>query len=262
VIPCSRAGGAAAVLACAAAWPQAPADSQITIGTDRPAIANSSVVVPQGALQVENGLLSTDAGGRHALDLPESNIRYGLLQDTELRLTWPDYYRGFPQAGAGISGFGDSAIGLKQQLGPVGGFDLSAIAFTSVPSGAAGLSSRGYDPGVQLPWSRKLTDDWTAAGQLAAYWPTQGGKRNATREATFLVDRRLNARWDAFVEYAGDFPHAGGSRQLLHAGAACMLTAHQQLDFHAAAGLSAAAPRSFVGVGYSFLFVRLGRAGP
>jgi hypothetical protein len=36
-------------------------------------------------------------------------------------------------------------------------------------------------------------------------------------------------------------------------GMAYKLAPHHQLDLHAAVGVSAAAPRSFVGIGYSFL---------
>jgi hypothetical protein len=61
--------------------------------------------------------------------------------------------------------------------------------------------------------------------------------------------------WDAFIEYAGDFPQRGGSSQLLHVGTAYKLAALHQIDFHAAAGLSDAAPRWFVGAGYSYLFL-------
>jgi hypothetical protein len=105
-----------------------------------------------------------------------------------------------------------------------------------------------------LPWSRKLSDHWTLAGRAAFYWPTQAGKRNFTGETTFYLDRQLTKPWDAFVEYAGDFPERGGSRQLLHFGTAYKLARHHQIDFHVAVGLSCTAPDSFVGFGYSFLF--------
>jgi hypothetical protein len=246
---------AAASLAALGAQAQAPVDSP-TIATDRPAVANSSVVVPEGGFQVENGFLATDTGGGHVVDFPESNLRYGLLQKTELRLAVPDYFRGLSGDSAQATGIGDMALGLKQQLGPLGGFDVSLIAFTSLPTGADQVSSHGYDPGVQLPWSRTLTGALTAGGQLASYWPTQNGRRNVTREATFFLDRQLSAPCDAFVEYAADFPQTGGSRQILHVGTAYKLAAHHQVDFHVAAGLSAAAPRSFVGFGYSYLFLR------
>jgi hypothetical protein len=245
---------AAAVLALARAA-RAPADQEATIATDRPAVTESSVVVPVDGLQIESGMLATDTAGRYVTDLPEFDLRYGLLDKTELRLTLPDYFHDVPAANASASGLGDTAIGIKQQVGPLGGFDLAVIASVSLPTGSRALSSHGYDPAVQLPWSRSLPANWTVAGQLALYWPTVDGERNTTREVTLLFDRQLSVPCDAFIEYAGDFPQRGGSSQLLHVGTAYKLTAHHQIDFHAAAGLSDAAPRWFVGAGYSYLFL-------
>jgi hypothetical protein len=105
---------------------------------------------------------------------------------------------------------------------------------------------------VQLPWSRALSSNWTAAGMLSVYWPTQAGKRNVTGETTFLIDRQLIKRCDAFVEYAGDFPERGGPRHLAHFGAAFKPTPQQQLDIHIGIGLSSATLDHFIGVGYSF----------
>jgi hypothetical protein len=232
---------------------RALADTQTTIATDRPAVTESSVVVPEGGFQIENGFLATDSDGRYILDFPESDLRYGILANTELRFSLPD---DFQTLGGGASGFGDSAIGIKQQLGSLYGIDLSLVGFVTLPSGAQSETAHRYDPGVQLPWSRNLSPDWTLAGQLAFYWPTVNDVRNKTGEATILVDRQLSGPWDAFIEYAGDFPQRGGSSQLLHVGTAYKLSPHQQLDLHAAAGLSAAAPRWFVGIGYSFLFLQ------
>ena len=229
--------------------------SDITISTDRPSVGNSSVVVPQGGFQAENGLLSTNTAGNYVFDLPETNLRYGILRKTELRFTVPDYYHSL-SSGRAPSGFGDLALGVKQQLGPMHGFDLSAIFFISFPTGANTISSHGYDPGLQFPWSRKLGGKWTGAGQVAFYWPTYEQKHNFTGQTTFLVDRQLTKPWDVFVEYAGDFPQRGGSRQLLHFGTAYKLTRRQQIDFHVAVGLSDAAPRAYVGFGYSFLLIR------
>jgi hypothetical protein len=244
-------GGAfVCAMVCAAARGQEAPESSIT--TDRPAVTESSVVVPQGAFQVENGFLASDIDGHYLLDAPESDVRYGLLGKTELRVSLPDY---FHAAGAGAGGFGDSTIGMKQQLGPLAGFDVSLIGFVSLPTGAQAETSHHYDPGVQLPWSRGLPSGWTLAGQLAFYWPTISNQRDKTGEATILMDRQLTPPWDAFIEYAGDFPQRGSSSQLVHAGTAYKLSPHHQIDLHAAVGLSRAAPRSFIGLGYSFLLL-------
>jgi len=226
-------------------------DAAGPISTDRPAVTNSSVVVPPGSLQAENGFLETSSQGQSVLDGPESLVRFGVAKRTELRFTVPDYFHNLT-AGDG-SGFGDFAVGVKEQLGPTPGkFDVSVILFLSSPTGANTVSSGGYDPGLQLPWSRALSANWTAAGMFSVYWPTQGRTRNVTGESTFLFDRQLTKPWDAFVEYAGDFPELGGPRHLLHFGTALKLAKRHQIDFHVGMGLSSAAVDHLIGIGYSF----------
>jgi hypothetical protein len=170
-----------------------------------------------------------------------------------LRFTVPDYFHNLTTGNGVGSGFGDVAIGVKQQLGPARGFDVSVIAVPQLSDWRQhGVSSGGYDPGLQVPWSRALSANWTAAGMFSVYWPTQGRTRNVTGEFTFLFDRQLTKPWDAFIEYAGDFPEAGGPRHLLHFGTALKITKQQQIDFHVGVGLSSAAVDHLIGIGYSF----------
>lgn len=233
----------------------ATADTPGPIATDRPSVTDSSIVVPAGSLQAENGFLETASQGQSIVDGPETLLRLGIAAKTELRFTVPDYFDNLNAVGGGGTGFGDFAVGVKQQLGPTpGGFDVSAIVFFSFPTGAKDVSSGGYDGGAQVAWSRGLSAKWTAAGMLSLYWPTQGRSRNVTGEATILLDRQLTGPWDAFVEYAGDFPERGGSRHLMHFGTSLKLTKQQQVDFHFGAGLSPAAVDHFIGIGYSFRF--------
>lgn len=214
---------------------------------------------PKGDFQVENGLLATDTQGQYTLDFPETALRFGLIDKTELRLSAPDYFQALQGGTTVPSGFGDIAIGVKQQLGSTSGhFKLSFILFLSLPTGAKDVSSHGYDPGLQLPWSHPISENWTLSGQGAFYWPTQADKRNFSGQFTFALNRQLTKPWDTFIEYAGDFPQRGGSRQLLHFGSAYKLAPRHQIDFHIAAGLSRAAPDMFVGLGYSFL-LRIGK---
>jgi hypothetical protein len=225
------------------------------IATDRPAFTDSSVVVPQGSLQFENGFLETTEEGQQGFDFPETLARFGVAAKTELRLIVPDYYQNTSTTLGFGSGWGDLALGLKQQLGPIRGFDVSLVLSLSVPTGSRSISSHGYDPQIQLPWSRQISANWTAAGMFSLSWPTQGPQRNLTGQGTFLMDRQLTKPWDAFIEYAGNFPQRGGSQQYLHFGTAYKLTAQQQLDFHVGVGLSSAAVDHFIGFGYSFRFL-------
>ena len=236
-----------------------------TITTDRPAITDSSVVVPSGYLLFENGFTETENQGQQGFDLPETLVRFGLTPKTELRFTPPDYYHNF-DAGTGFgTGWGDLSLGLKQQLlASSTGFDASLIVALSFPTGANAVSSHGYDPQFLLPWSHPLPKNWTAAGMFSLLWPTQGPRRNLTGQASFLLDRQITSRWDAFLEYAGEFPQHGGPQNILHLGTAFKIRPNQQLDFHVGFGLSSAAVDHFLGFGYSFQLqaIRRGQHSP
>ena len=251
-------GGVGAAVASAQAPDASSASTGIT--THRPAIADSSAVVPNSWFQAENGLLDTGNQARRTLDFPETILRIGIAPNTELRFAAPDYYQNSGISFGPGSGFGDLAAGIKQQLrGMPGGFEASVVLMLSFPTGANGISSGGYDPSFQLPWSRKLSSNWTAAGMLSIYVPSQNGSHTVVGESTFLMDRQLTEAWDAFVEYAGDFPEAGGPRHLLHFGTAYKIAPQQQLDLHAGVGLSAGAVDHFIGIGYSLRFKLAGR---
>src|ERR1019366_1074397 len=175
------------------AYAQAPdaGSTEQTITTDRPAITDSSAVVPKGIFQEENGALDTGNHAPNTVDFPETIVRVGMGQSTELRFTAPDYYRDSANPAGLQSGLGDLALGVKQQFPNLGGFEWSAVITLSLPTGAAAISTHGYDPSFQLPWSHPLSSNWTAAGMLSVYTPTQNGSHTVIGEATFLVDRQL-----------------------------------------------------------------------
>jgi hypothetical protein len=230
------------------------------ITTDRPAITDSSLVVPSGDLLFENGLTETASQGQRSFDFPETLVRFGLTSTTELRFTAPDYFQHL-NAGSGFgSAWGDLSLGVKQQLvATSAGFDASLVASLSFPSGANSISSHGYDPQLLLPWSHPISKNWTAAGMFSLLWPTEGARRNLTGQASFLLDRQITSRWDAFVEYAGDFPQRGGPQHLLHVGTSYKIRPNQRLDFHVGFGLSSATVDHFFGFGYSFQFQAIHR---
>ena len=229
------------------------ANLSVQIATDRPQITNSSVVVPCGSLQFENGVQVTGAGGQRSPDLPETSIRSGIAAGTELRFSVPDYFRN-ASAVSGANGFGDLTVGLKQQLGPIRGFEISLIPSVILPTGESRISSHGYDPTVQLPWSRSLTKSWTIAGQLGVTSPTASRRRNTAGQTSLYFDRQLTSPWDAYVEYSGYFPQRGGPQHFIDFGTAYKPAPHQQLDLHCGFGLSSAAPNYSIGFGYSFRF--------
>jgi len=238
-----------------------PTASPPTITTDRPAITDASTVVPAGYFVFENGFAQTSSQGQNVVDAPESLVRFGLTAKTELRFTAPDYFNDF-SAGS-VSGWGDLSLGVKQQLfATKSNFDASLVVSLSFPTGAHAISSHGYDPSVLLPWSVPLSKNWTAAGMFSVLWPTVDRRRNVTGQASFYLDRQITGKWDAFLEYGGEYPQRGGPQHIIHAGTSYKLTPNQQLDFHFGFGLSAAAPDHFIGFGYSFQLQALRREKP
>jgi hypothetical protein len=230
--------------------PPAIADPEIV--TDRPDVTESSVVVPKGSLQLENGITWTSDHGANTIDLSETLVRVGVSTRTEIRVVVPNYFGGLSIRDT-ASGFGDIALGMKQQLGPLpGGFDLSVIAALSLPTGADRISSHGFDPFIKLPWSKDLRAGWSTGGMQSVFWNTEDGKRNLTGEQTFYIEKQITKPWDAFAEYAGDFAQWGGSKQIAHLGTAYRITPRQQVDFHFGFGLSHTAAGRFFAVGYSF----------
>src|SRR5580704_16045805 len=70
-------------------------NAQSPIATDRPQITSSSIVVPCGSLQFENGFQETGNGGQQTFDFPETAVRLGIASKTELRFGVPDYFYNF-----------------------------------------------------------------------------------------------------------------------------------------------------------------------
>ncbi len=68
------------------------AGAQTAIATDRPQVTSSSIVVPCGSLQFENGLQRTGDGDQDSFDFPETSVRFGIVGKTELRLGVPNYF--------------------------------------------------------------------------------------------------------------------------------------------------------------------------
>jgi hypothetical protein len=61
------------------------------IATDRPDVTNSSLVVPHGSLQAENGIDWTGKGGSNVLDGTNTRVRFGIARCTEFLFDVPSY---------------------------------------------------------------------------------------------------------------------------------------------------------------------------
>lgn len=221
------------------------------IATDRPDVTNSSIVVPVGSLQSENGINLTARDGGRTIDGTNSRWRLGIAPCLEVLIDLPTYFGTVRSPGS--SGFSNVAPAIKWQVSPLPGkFDLSITAGVALPTGAAEIAGRGAQPYIQFPWSYELHDGWGLSGMFTEFFRPAELTGRRMSEATFVIEKRLDPKTSVFTEYVGDYPDGARPIQLLNSGAVYHLTPTQQVDFHVAFGLNRNSPSYIVGLGYSF----------
>lgn len=224
------------------------------IVTDRPDFTESALVVPHRRLQVENGFTQIWGRGYRSFGLPEILFRYGLTPRLELRFAPPNY-TSQREDGQTLSGFGDTYLGFKCQIGPLrDGTDVALIPAAFFPSGSRAFSTRTVDPEIKLCASRDLNSQYSLNGMFYFAYPTEDGRRNATWQTTLSLGHPLTERLSCFLEFSNVTPTRGAPENLVHAGFAYLLTRDQQIDLHFGFGLNAAAPRALLAAGYSVRF--------
>ena len=236
-----------------AAEPSCPTTKQ-PIETDRPDTTNSSVVVPVGSLQSENGADVSRQDGARTVGGPESRLRFGIAPCLEVLVDLPSYAAtSGSRTSAPSFGWSDVAPAIKWQISPApGDFDLSATFGAALPTGKAALSGTGVQPYLQFPWSKNLGSGYDLTGMLTFFTHPADPQNKLTTETTLALDKELTEGVEIFAEYVGDFPEAGGSRQMANSGILWRVTKTQQLDMHVGFGLNNNAPNFAVGLGYSF----------
>jgi len=220
------------------------------IETDRPDFTNSSIVVPVGSLQNENGIDTSRDRGADILNGTNSRWRLGIAPCLEVLVDLPTYITTF--RGAGPSGFSDLAPAVKWQVSPLPGrFDLSLTVGAALPTGATGISGPGVQPYVQIPWSIALSDGWALTGMETSFFAPSSDKK-FTYQSTLAIEKEITERSFLFIEYVGGFPSNGRNSQLINSGGKYRIDDRQQIDFHVGVGLDRNAPGYIFGIGYSF----------
>jgi Putative MetA-pathway of phenol degradation len=239
-----------AVGASAASADQCP-QKESPIDTDRPDVTNSSVVVPQGSFQSENGINFSQRDGGRAFDGTDSRLRWGVAPCLEILVDIPTY---FAALRAPLnSGFTDVVPAIKWQISPLPGkIDLSATLGAGLPTGTRAVAGPGVQPYVQFPWSWQLSGGWSVSGMLTNFFMPADPRNKLSTETTFVLEREVAERAFIFIEYVGDYHVHGGPSYLLNSGGGYRITPTQQIDFHVGIGLNDNAPAYTFGMGYSF----------
>jgi hypothetical protein len=233
--------------------------------TDRPDFTESSEVVGRGALQVESGFSfendRQDADRSRVVSAPQLLVRVGVTPRFELRFGGDGFVAESIRTATGTShatGSSDAEIGFKYKLtgSPVAGFDAAILPSLSLPTGRAGFSSAGYDPGVKLTWARELPRGFGLSGNVNLAWLTVDDRRDWEPSISLSLSRDLAENWGAYWETYG-FINDGTCACTFNAGITRGFGGNLQLDVEAGRGMTASAADWFVGVGFAVR--RLGR---
>lgn len=220
------------------------------IATDRPDTTNSSLVVPYGSLQVENGANWSIRQESQIFDGSETRARLGVANCAEVLVDVPNYFVALN--GVHASQLSNLTISVKRQLfADRPSFSLSAAAGFGIPVDHSADNGPFYTPYVQFPWSLDLAEDWSVNGMFTVTWLLNHTEHTTIVEPTLTLEREFGATGDLFVEYIGDYAARDRASNIVDVGGGWHLTRRQQLDFHLGFGLSHDAPDHYVGVGYS-----------
>ncbi len=235
--------------------PSADAAAADAVTPDRPGFTNGSDVVPKGRVQVEGGVTrnvySAASGAGHATDGPETLIRTGLNDKTELRITLPNYI--WP---SGTSGFSDGALGIRYKFSQSKDGNTK-FAFTptfSVPIRSAVTTSGHVDPSLLLSGQTTSGARWGISSNLILSYPTQNGGRLANYTATAQVTYALSGTLAVFGDVYDNAVSGSLPTPIADAGFTYRVANNAQLDIETGRGLGGMAPTQFYGGGVAVRF--------
>ena len=241
--------------------PLAPSD----LATDRPGFTEPTNIIDPGALQLENGFSiewGRDASRQFTGGSPL--IRVGISRRFELRLASDGFLSTAERGEQGTvrrRGIADAGIGAKVGILQEARFlpALSILPSLSLPSGDSAFSGRGYDPQVNLSWSKNLPGGFNVGGNAIVAAITEGGKRGLQRAFSVSAAHNLPRGFGAYAEVFNIRPAGAADRpvSVVNGGLTYLLSPNAQVDVEAGWAVAGPGPRLFLAGG---LVIRLPRA--
>jgi len=218
-----------------------------TLVTDRPDQTESPTVVPKGFLQVETGAFFEDIGDggitAKAYTFNTTLLRYGLLDNLELRLGW-DFTEVTTQANgvdlanvaSGLSplliGF---KIGVTQEKGLLPEIGLLGAIFAPF---SAGNDFKTDNTGADFRFSfaYTLSDKSSLSYNLGVQW--DGELPEVAYAYTLVYGYAFTDKFGGYAEIYGDFPENSSANHNWDAGVTYLLSDSVQLDATVGTGIN------------------------
>ncbi len=236
------------------------------LATDRPDQTECSTVVPQGALQVETGLVFEryrgDSKRTHhteQMGIGTTLVRFGLLSTLELRFIGEYHHERnvfFNEADIINQGLAESAIGVKIQICREEGIipETALNLHLRLPVGAEAFSVKTAVPDFRFLCSHTLSDRFSLGYNLGAEF--NGEEPGAEFIYTATIGYSLTESIETYVEVFGSKPANSEFNCTFDGGISYLITSLVKIDASAGVGLTANAPSYYVSAGLSFRLFR------
>ncbi len=224
-----------------------------SIITDRPSFTASTATVLKGSIQIENGVTwQDDRDGSRTLTLPETVLRLGLTDSSEVQFFVPNFIQ--LRGNQSVSNFGDMRVGFKQTLPTLpGGIDATVYPVLTLPTGANSATGNGVDPAFNVLMSRTFKKKFSLASQLGVIVnPAGNDTARVIMNPTLMAGYSIKPNWGVYVEYASFNPTKGASSHMVDWGSNYIVGKRHQFDVRMGTGFTNVSPSLFVGAGYAF----------
>ncbi len=175
---------------------------------DRPTIADSSCVVPDGKAVLEAGIAAGNLPGLPggvADTLPNLELRFGLPDQSEFVWLPPNYqYMAFSGQSPAMSGFGATTIGFKHVLGTTQHWQWTAEALATLPSGDAQFGSNGVGGAANAIVSYSSNGPLGVSFQMGVSSQTEPTLAGGQRYTSFNPDLVVTWLWNPRFQFYGE----------------------------------------------------------
>jgi hypothetical protein len=226
---------------------------------DRPDFTESNATIPTGHLQAEMGVEVSGAGDDLEIGLPKLLLRYGVVEDFELRLEIPDLVIGLPKGGGAALGAGAVAVGLKW-VHAIGDDAAAGLIFMAgSPVTPDDVDAEGFYTSLNAVWGVDFDDRFSLGGNVRMDVGGLGTARGS--DASVVEFTGSLALGIAFTDIVGmyleTFHTITDRRQFTpnaDAGFTFLVTPTLQLDVYGGADVSDPVGGWFAGSGVIALF--------
>ncbi len=218
-----------------------------TLITDRPDATESPSVIPRGYLQIETGALYEDAGEdafkQHTTTFNTTLLRYGVLENLELRIGW-DFseiktdINGVTQENI-ASGLSPLLLGAKININKEKGWipEMGLLTHVYLPFSAS-TDFRPETTGVDFRFSfaHTLSEKSSLSYNLGAAWGDDSPE--AAYIYTVSYGYSITDTLGVYAELYGDLPEDSKANHLWDAGLTYVLNDSVQLDATIGSGIT------------------------